>query len=337
MGKRDAEDDESAFPRGGGGGGDFPRGALSDRSHDSEKKSSGKRRKTGGGMFDDDSMPFGHARTSSSGSKEKNFVESLKYKTLRVGMKLLGVVTEVTERGMHVSLPNGLKGTVTRAEAADAFAEERTRDERNAKTKKKKKKRKSGGSEEEEEDDETGSDDGSDSDSDSYSSDDEFSDSDAADDVDGAPPLSLAAAFSVGQIVRCLVRRLDKGKSGGKRIDLTTRVSALLSNIASESHLRDGVNVPAEVRSCEDHGFVLSFGVAGAPPGFLPRKAAPQGRALVKGSVLDVVLTGADRDVDDAEDGDTKKNKSSVKERQSREARSPRCRRRRIGDAWRAR
>ena len=145
MGKRDAEDDESAFPRGGGGGGDFPRGALSDRSHDAEKKSSGKRRKTGGGMFDDDSMPFGHARTSSSGSKEKNFVESLKYKTLRVGMKLLGVVTEVTERGMHVSLPNGLKGTVTRAEAADAFAEERTRDERNAKTKKKKKKRKSRG------------------------------------------------------------------------------------------------------------------------------------------------------------------------------------------------
>ena len=312
MGKRDAEDDESAFPRGGGGGGDFPRGALSDRSHDSEKKSSGKRRKTGGGMFDDDSMPFGHARTSSSGSKEKTFVESLKYKTLRVGMKLLGVVTEVTERGMHVSLPNGLKGTVTRAEAADAFAEERTRDERNAKTKKKKKTKKSGGSEEEEEDDKTGSDDGSDSDSDSYSSDDEFSDSDAADDVDGAPPLSLAAAFSVGQIVRCLVRRLDKGKSGGKRIDLTTRVSALLSNIASESHLRDGVNVPAEVRSCEDHGFVLSFGVAGAPPGFLPRKAAPQGRALVKGSVLDVVLTGADRDVDDAEDGDTKKNKSKA-------------------------
>ena len=103
MGKRDAEDDESAFPRGGGDGGDFPRGARSDRSHDREK--TGKRRKTGG-AFDDDSMPFGHARVSSA-SKEKHFVESLKYKTLRVGMKLLGVVTEVTERGCRCRCRTG--------------------------------------------------------------------------------------------------------------------------------------------------------------------------------------------------------------------------------------
>ena len=54
-------------------------------------------------------------------------MESLKYKTLRVGMKLLGVVSEVAERGLQVSLPNGLKGTVTRAEASEAFAEERAR------------------------------------------------------------------------------------------------------------------------------------------------------------------------------------------------------------------
>ena len=138
MGKREAEDDESAFPRGGEGGGDFPRGARSDRSHDREK--TGKRRKTGG-AFEDDSMPFGHARVPTA-SKEKHFVESLKHKTLRVGMKLLGVVTEVTERGMQVSLPNGLRGTVTRAEAADAFADERARDERRAEAKTAKKKKK---------------------------------------------------------------------------------------------------------------------------------------------------------------------------------------------------
>ena len=151
MGKREAEDDESAFPRGGGGGGDFPRGARSDRSHDREK--TGKRRKTGG-VFEDDSMPFGHARVPSA-SKEKHFVESLKHKTLRVGMKLLGVVTEVTERGMQVSLPNGLRGTVTRAEAADAFADERARDERRAeaKTAKKKKKKKDEGNGDEDDSD----------------------------------------------------------------------------------------------------------------------------------------------------------------------------------------
>ena len=110
------------------------------------------------------------------------------------------------------------------------------------------------------------------------------------------PPLSLTAAFFVGQIVRCAVRRLEKGKSGGKRIDLTTRVSSVVRGVAPEAHLRDGVNVPAEVTSAEDHGYVLSFGFTNAPPGFLPRKAAPQGRALCRGSTLDVVLTGADRD-----------------------------------------
>ena len=50
------------------------------------------------------------------------YVELLKYKNLRVGMKVLGVVTEVNDRGLTVSLPNGLKGTVTRAEASDVLA-----------------------------------------------------------------------------------------------------------------------------------------------------------------------------------------------------------------------
>ena len=308
MGKREAEDDESAFPRGGEGGGDFPRGARSDRSHDREK--TGKRRKTGG-AFEDDSMPFGHARVPTA-SKEKHFVESLKHKTLRVGMKLLGVVTEVTERGMQVSLPNGLRGTVTRAEAADAFADERARDERRAEAKtarkKKKKKKDEGNGDDDDSDDDASSDDAS---SDDASSD-SFSDSDDSDRafagaLGGDPPLSLTAAFFVGQIVRCAVRRLEKGKSGGKRIDLTTRVSSVVRGVAPEAHLRDGVNVPAEVTSAEDHGYVLSFGFTNAPPGFLPRKAAPQGRALCRGSTLDVVLTGADREEDAPSNGTSRR------------------------------
>ena len=314
MGKREAEDDESAFPRGGGGGGDFPRGARSDRSHDREK--TGKRRKTGG-VFEDDSMPFGHARVPSA-SKEKHFVESLKHKTLRVGMKLLGVVTEVTERGMQVSLPNGLRGTVTRAEAADAFADERARDERRAeaKTAKKKKKKKKEKDERNGDDDDSDDDASSDEEAESDSESDSFSDSDDsagafAGALGGDPPLSLTAAFFVGQIVRCAVRRLEKGKSGGKRIDLTTRVSSIVRGVAPEAHLRDGVNVPAEVTSAEDHGYVLSFGFTNAPPGFLPRKAAPQGRALCRGSTLDVVLTGADREEDAPSNAATSRQKKT--------------------------
>ena len=321
MGKREAEDDESAFPRGGGGGGDFPRGARSDRSHDREK--TGKRRKTGG-VFEDDSMPFGHARVPSA-SKEKHFVESLKHKTLRVGMKLLGVVTEVTERGMQVSLPNGLRGTVTRAEAADAFADERARDERRAeaKTAKKKKKKKKEKDEGNGDDDDSDDDASSDEEAESDSESDSFSDSDDsagafAGALGGDPPLSLTAAFFVGQIVRCAVRRLEKGKSGGKRIDLTTRVSSIVRGVAPEAHLRDGVNLPAEVTSAEDHGYVLSFGFTNAPPGFLPRKAAPQGRALCRGSTLDVVLTGADREEDaDWSNGTETRRQSAKKTKQN--------------------
>ena len=71
-------------------------------------------------------LPHSQAPAWSPGAKksggDSKFVELLKYKTLRVGMKVLGVVTEVNDRGLTVSLPNGLKGTVTRAEASDVLA-----------------------------------------------------------------------------------------------------------------------------------------------------------------------------------------------------------------------
>ena len=218
--------------------------------------------------------PFGRAGAKSPGGGlaapagsggGKNFVEALKYKTLRVGMKLLGVITEVTERGMQISLPNGLKGTVTRAEASEPFAGKGAN-------------RRGGDGD----DDEISASDASSSDSDSDSDDD-------------ADPLSLTEAFEIGQVIRCVVRRLDKGKSGGKRIDLATRLDAVCAGRASDA-LREGVNVPATVESVEDHGFVLSFGGgANGPRGFLPRKSAGK-RALVRGSVLDVVLTGEKKD-----------------------------------------
>ena len=189
-------------------------------------------------------------------------------------MKLLGVVTEVTERGMQISLPNGLKGTVTRAEASEPFAgKDASRRARR------------GVDRRGDDDDETASDDDVASDASSSESE---SDSDSD---DAGDPLSLTEAFEIGQVVRCVVRRLDKGKSGGKRIDLATRLDAVCAGRAADA-LREGVNVPATVESVEDHGFVLSFGGgANGPRGFLPRKSAGK-RALVRGSVLDVVLTG---------------------------------------------
>ena len=239
-------------------------------------------------------MPFGHVKSPSSNQKEKTFVESLKYKTMRVGMKILGVVVEVSERGLVLSLPNGLKGNVTRAEAGDAFENEKSSRSRKMEV--------------DEDDEEEKS---------------ESSESESESDDDPSDLLSLQHAFHVGQLVRCTVNSLGKGKSGGKRIDLSTRVSQVTEGITPES-LSDGVNVPAEVTSVEDHGFVLSFGIKNAPTGFLPRKAVPSGRGLVTGSILDVVLTGADRETNDDDDEDDESRKNSKKKNSKRLAPSKR-------------
>jgi rRNA biogenesis protein RRP5 len=91
------------------------------------------------------------------------------------------------------------------------------------------------------------------------------------------------------------VRQLGKGKSGGKRIDLSLKLSAVCAGIAPDA-LVDGAAVPACVESVEDHGYVLSFGIKGAPRGFLPRKntGGAGTRQLHRGSLVDVVLTGDD-------------------------------------------
>ena len=175
-------------------------------------------------------------------------------------MKILGVIVEVGDRLLTVSLPNGLKGTVARAEASDVFpstgakkadaAEDSQSDE---------------DSEEEEEEEEAGEE------------------------------LSLRSMFEVGQVVRCAVRGLGKGKSGGSgRVELSLRLSAVCAGLGADT-LVDGAAVPACVESVEDHGLVLSFGIAGAPRGFLPRKSVGGDvRALHRGSLVDVVLVGTD-------------------------------------------
>ena len=119
-------------------------------------------------------------------------------------------------------------------------------------------------------------------DSDSDSDDDSSSeDEDEEEEEEEREQLSLSDMFEVGQTVRCTVRQLGKGKSGGKRIDLSLRLSVLCAGVSSDAIAEGGAScVPACVESVEDHGYVLSFGVVGAPRGFLPRKSAPSGRTL---------------------------------------------------------
>lgn len=112
---------------------------------------------------------------------------------------------------------------------------------------------------------------------------------------------SLADLFSPGQYVRCVVINLLGGKSntadgnkakdstGGKsrkKIELSLHVSRINSGI-TVSALKPDMAFPASVKSVEDHGYVLSFGVKGTS-GFLPKKNAPT--VLRAGSLVDVVI-----------------------------------------------
>eukprot|EP00887_Chlorella_sp_A99_P001742 scaffold19.g1742.t1 len=207
------------------------------------------------------------------------YAELLKFKSLSVGAKLWGAVTEVTPRELVVSLPHGLRGHVAYAEASDWLAEQSKKaaaaGEGAAAAGGKRKK---GGAT-------------------------------AAHELP-----ALMDLFSIGQLVRCVVAALHDGgdedaaaqqsnqqgakKGGGaraggkrrKRIDLSLHVAAVNEGLGPEA-LKEGFALPACVRSVEDHGYLLGLGIKGAPTAFLPRKAAPAGARLAPGSLVEVVVS----------------------------------------------
>ena len=288
MGKRERETtsgaagedgDEYAFPRGGGGGsygGDdgFPRGGGSGEGNGDRAKSQkrgGRRGANGGGGDgddDDDNLFSSLARAGKSASSGRGggakYVETLKYKSLRVGSKMLGVVSEITAKGLVMSLPNGLRGTVARNEASDAFWKPRNEHARR---------------------------DSSRGDSDSESASESEDDSASSDDEDDEEePLVLDELFYPGQTLRCAVISLDKGKTGGKRIELSLRLENVCKSVTKES-LVEGSVTPAVVQSIEDHGYILGFGISGTS-GFLPKKNVSSDLAIKRGKMLDVIITG---------------------------------------------
>lgn len=248
-------DEEDEFPRGGGGGG----GDVGDGEVDR-----GTKRRTRGkvqDVSDDDDVdvsdddPFtsiaraAKGATSRSGSAQgAKYVETLKYKSLRPGAKLLGVVSEVTARGIVMSLPDGLRGTVARSEVSEVFAKSKKR-----------------------------------------TSHDDESDSSGEDFDDEDDTTSLESLYEPGQVLRCAVLSLDKGKTGGKRIELTLLLEKVCSEMTKET-LVEGSVAPAMVQSVEDHGYILNFGIAGTS-GFLPKKNVAAGLKLKRGKLLDVVIT----------------------------------------------
>jgi rRNA biogenesis protein RRP5 len=169
------------------------------------------------------------------------FVELLKFKYLKSGMKLWGMITEIRATEMTISLAHGLKGRVLLENASDSIP------------------RGAG--------------------------------------VTGAGSnvsFHLNTYFSLGSYVRCsIVKVTGKQDNQNRRsIDLSTRVSDVNKGLRSDA-LCEGTCISGCVKSVEDHGYLIDFGIKGTS-GFLKKNQCPKN--LLQGSNVDVVVSNIKRD-----------------------------------------
>ncbi|XP_020532096.1 rRNA biogenesis protein RRP5 [Amborella trichopoda] len=109
----------------------------------------------------------------------------------------------------------------------------------------------------------------------------------------------LECNFYVGQLVPCVVIGVahdDKREAkGSKRIWLSLRLSLLHKGLALDS-IHDGMVLMACVRSVEDHGYILHFGIS-CFTGFMPRssKIDDADAMMNRGHLLQGVVSSVDR------------------------------------------
>lgn len=163
-------------------------------------------------------------------------------------MSVLGVVLEVHDVHMLVSLPNFLVGAVS---IVDVSAELQDLAAKAA----------------------AAAADGSDADSDAEEED-EFEDSAAA----KAVP-ALNALYRVGQVVACVV--LQTAVEGKRHTVALSLAPAAVNAGLAPGDLIQGRTLNAAVASVEDHGYVMNIGLEGLT-GFLPKKEAVAYLELVR-------------------------------------------------------
>ncbi|XP_058758623.1 rRNA biogenesis protein RRP5-like [Vicia villosa] len=206
---------------------DFPRGgefSVKRSSNDYEKfgdedpsKKLWKNKKKGKKVFsksEDTESDWGLLFGAGITGKLPRRVNRVTLKNLTPGMKLWGVVAEVNNKDLVVSLPGGLRGIVNASDALDPILNDKT----------------------------------------------EIGES------------FLSSAFSVGQLVSCIVLRLDddKKEKGHRKVWLSLRLSLLHKNFNLDV-VQEGMVLAAYVKSIEDHGFILHFGLPSFT-GFLPKE-----------------------------------------------------------------
>ncbi|XP_010464942.1 PREDICTED: rRNA biogenesis protein RRP5-like [Camelina sativa] len=171
--------------------------------------------------------------------KRPRYANKITTKNISPGMKLLGVVTEVNQKDIVISLPGGLRGLVRASEASD------------------------------------------------------FTDLGIEDDENEL----LGDIFSVGQLVPCIVLQLDDDtKEAGKRkIWLSLRLSLLHKGFSFDS-FQLGMVFSANVKSVEDHGYILHFGLPSIT-GFIEICDDGNQKSRMKtGQLIQGVVTKIDRE-----------------------------------------
>ncbi|KAI3417734.1 uncharacterized protein J3R85_014181 [Psidium guajava] len=240
------EDDVPDFPR---GGGSFLSRKEREEIHaevdaqfvaeerDSKKKKTKKMHKRGPTSEDDLGSLFGDGTTG----KLPRFANRITLKNISPGMKLWGVISEVNEKDLVVSLPGGLRGLVRASDAIDPVLDGET---------------------------------------------------------EGSDNNLLSSMFTIGHLVSCVVIQVDddKKEKAKRKIWLSLRLSLVQKGFTLEA-IQEGMVLSAYVRSVEDHGYILHYGLPSFT-GFLQKASEDES----KGPELKVrkLLQGVVKSIDKA-------------------------------------
>ncbi|XP_057768681.1 rRNA biogenesis protein RRP5 isoform X2 [Salvia miltiorrhiza] len=241
------EDDVPDFPRGGGTSlsreerNEAREGVDKDFETDNrvlKKRKKDKRVQNKNNSTEDDlGLLFGDGITG----KLPRFANKITLKNVSSGMKLWGVIAEVNEKDIVVSLPGGLRGLIRACDAFDPIP---------------------------------------------------------SDEVKGDADNSfLSRIYQKGQLVSCVVLQVDDDRKelAKRKIWLSLRLSVLHKSLTLDS-IQEGMVLSAYVKSIEDHGFMLHFGLPSFA-GFMPKQNQSEGRNLNVGigQLLQGIVKSVDR------------------------------------------
>ncbi|XP_057496360.1 rRNA biogenesis protein RRP5 [Actinidia eriantha] len=239
------EDDVPDFPR--GGGSSLSKEELDevhaevDAEFDAEgrglKKRKNKRSQKQNHSAEDD---LGSLFGGGISGKLPRFANRITWKNISPGMKLWGVIAEINEKDITISLPGGLRGLVRTSEGFDPFSDTEMKNVQNK---------------------------------------------------------FFSSTCYVGQLVACIVLQLDddKKEKGKRKIWLSLRLSLLHKSLSLDV-IQEGMVLTAYVKSIEDHGYILHFGLPSFT-GFMPKNSEAESTTIKisLGHLLQGVVKSIDR------------------------------------------